>query len=80
VKVVTNRERDLIMGHIFFVPQQVSNLDFAIPSQAQGLTSQILDTQIPTNMLEDKWPIAVKIQVLQDYLLQQTMTPKKLNI
>jgi hypothetical protein len=69
VKVVTNREQDLIMGHIFFVPQQVNNLDFAIPSQAQGLTSQILDTQIPTNMLEDKWPTPVKIQVLQDYLL-----------
>jgi hypothetical protein len=33
------------------------------------LTSQILDTQIPTNMLEDKWPTPVKIQVLQDYLL-----------
>ena len=58
------------MGHIFFVPQLVNNLDFAIPSQAQGLTSQILDTQIPTNMLEDKWPTPVKIQVLQDYLLQ----------
>ena len=71
MKVVTNRERDFIMGHIFFVAQQVSDLDFAIPSQAQGLTSQLLDTQIPTNMFEDKWPTPVKIQVLKDYLLQQ---------
>jgi hypothetical protein len=39
------------MGHIFFVPQQVNNLDFAISSQAQGLASQIPDTQIPTNMI-----------------------------
>jgi hypothetical protein len=31
---------------------------------------RILDTQIPTNMVEDKWLTLEKIQVLQDYLLQ----------
>jgi hypothetical protein len=48
------------MGHIFFVPQQVSNLDFAILSQAQGLTSQILFSGHPGISVNELSPLSLR--------------------